>query len=251
MTMTSPISDTASTEGPKAHVLLIDDDHRLLDALQLYLERASYEIVTASDGVQGLEVFAAARPDVVILDVMMPKMNGWDTLKKLREMSQVPVIMLTARGQESDRVTGLRLGADDYVAKPFSLRELEARIEAVLRRFRVSQGMLARPLYQDDHLSVDATGWDVSRNGEPVDLTATERRLLLYLVENANRSVSADSILERVWGKEYAQQAEYVKLYIWRLRQKLERDPSNPSYIVTERGHGYRFVPSEQSRTRI
>lgn len=181
---------------------------------------------------------------------MMPRLNGWETCRRLREISTVPIIMLTARGQENDRVTGLRLGADDYVAKPFSLRELEARIEAVLRRTRLAQIAQTGPLYKDDFLMIDASGWEVTRQDKPIDLTSTERKLLFLLVENANEVMNADVILEKVWGKEYADRAEYVKLYIWRLRQKLEVDATDPRYIVTERGRGYRFVPADGAQVR-
>jgi DNA-binding response OmpR family regulator len=241
---------TAEGEAPRGKILVVDDDARLVDALSLYLKRAGYAISTARDGAQGLEQFEVFHPDLVILDVMMPKLNGWETCSRLRERSAVPIIMLTARGQENDRVMGLRLGADDYVAKPFSLRELEARIDAVLRRARLIQATTSGPLYRDNHLMVDDSGWEVTRDGRTVDLTATERRLLFYLVENAGTTLSADQILDRVWGREYEDQSEYVKLYIWRLRQKLEEDPSRPRYIVTERGMGYRFVPAAHAFTR-
>ena len=243
-------TEPTSTETLRGKVLIVDDDHRLVDALTLYLQRNGYTVATARDGTQGLEVFASFRPDLVVLDVMMPRLNGWETCRRLRETSTVPIIMLTARGQENDRVMGLRLGADDYVAKPFSLRELEARIEAVLRRTRMVQAASSGPLYKDDFLTIDASGWDVTREGQPVDLTATERKLLFLLVEHAGEVLSAETILERVWGKEYAERAEYVKLYIWRLRQKLEHDATEPRYIITERGRGYRFVPGEGAQLR-
>ncbi|MCW5850391.1 MAG: response regulator transcription factor [Anaerolineae bacterium] len=247
-TLTLPETVQSNQAGGK--ILIVDDDQRLGDALMLYLKRTGYNVAIAYDGVQGLEAFQTFRPDLVLLDVMMPRLNGWDTARRLREMSYVPIIMLTARGQENDRVTGLKLGADDYVAKPFSLRELEARIEAVLRRARLAEMARSGPLYQDGYLTIDASGWDVTREGQPVDLTATERKLLFLLVENTGSVLSADTILEKVWGKEYADRPEYVKLYIWRLRQKLEVDPTAPRYIVTERGRGYRFVPAEGAQMR-
>ncbi|MFN8472475.1 MAG: response regulator transcription factor [Anaerolineae bacterium] len=234
----------------RGKVLVVDDDGRLVDALTLYLEHAGFEVRTAADGLQALEVFARYAPDIVVLDIMMPVLNGWDTCRRLREISPVPIIMLTARGQENDRIMGLQLGADDYVSKPFSLRELEARLDAVLRRTRKTQDTASRCLYDDGHLFIDVSGWEVSRDGQPVDLTATERLLLLYLVENMSVARSSEQILDRVWGAQYRGQNEYVKLYIWRLRQKIETDPANPQYIVTERGQGYRFAPQDGARRR-
>lgn len=156
----------------------------------------------------------------------------------------MPIIMLTARGQEADKVRGLKLGADDYVTKPFSLKELEARVEAVLRRTKLPPPSKEAILYADEELVIDSERWEVTRRGRPLELTATERRLLFYLAENAGRVLSHQQILERVWGPEYINDTDYVKLYIWRLRQKIERDPSHPKYILTERGIGYRFVKS-------
>jgi DNA-binding response OmpR family regulator len=229
----------------KVKVLIIDDDARLVEALIHYLRKANYEVVTAQDGVIGLQQLYQHRPDLVILDVMMPKLDGWETCRRIRELSNVPIVMLTARGQESDTVMGLHLGADDYVTKPFSLRELEARIEAVMRRGRRSDGTEGPALYADRRLFVDPTHWLVVLNGEPLNLTATERRLLFLLVENAGRVLTPIQILENVWGPEYVSEVDYVKLYIYRLRQKIEEDPGNPRYLVTERGIGYRFVRAD------
>jgi len=226
----------------KAKVLVVDDDATLLDALSLYLGKRDYEVYKAPDGLVALQQTYQHKPDIIILDVMMPKLDGWETCRRIREMSDVPIIMLTARGQEVDKVTGLKLGADDYVTKPFSLKELEARIEAVLRRRHPTPKTEARPTYADERLVVDRGTMMVTLNGEPVNLTATERKLLLFMAENADRVVSTDQILENVWGPEYVGQRDYVKLYIWRLRQKIEEDPANPRYLVTERGIGYRFV---------
>jgi DNA-binding response OmpR family regulator len=226
----------------KGTLLIIDDDEKLVEAIELYLSRAGYHIVTASDGLQGMQQMYSQRPGLIILDVMMPKMDGWETCRRIREISDVPIIMLTARGQESDRVMGLKLGADDYVAKPFSLKELEARVEAVLRRTSPSPPGQGRILYADDKLVIDSERLEVSKGGERVQLTATEQRLLFYLVENAGRILANGQILEAVWGREYVNEADYVKLYIWRLRQKIEEDPRQPRYILTERGIGYRFA---------
>ncbi len=229
----------------KGKLLIIDDDNRLVEAIELYLTRAGYSIVTAADGVQGMQQMYSQRPDMIILDVMMPKMDGWETCRRIREISDVPIIMLTARGQESDKVMGLKLGADDYVAKPFSLKELEARVEAVLRRTRSSPPDKGRILYADDTLVIDSERFEISKAGERVQLTATEQRLLFYLAENAGRVLSNEQILEFVWGAEYVDAIDYVKLYIWRLRQKIEKDSRQPRYILTERGIGYRFAKAQ------
>ena len=229
----------------KGKLLIIDDDDKLVEAIELYMSRAGYDIVTAADGLQGMQQMYSQRPDLIILDVMMPRMDGWETCRRIREISDVPVIMLTARGQESDRVMGLKLGADDYVAKPFSLKELEARVEAVLRRTRLLSPDEGRILYADDELVIDSGRLEVSKAGERVQLTATEQRLLFYLAENAGRVLTNEQILETVWGAEYVNEADYVKLYIWRLRQKIEKDPRHPRYILTERGIGYRFAKTQ------
>jgi len=231
--------------GPKAKLLLIDDDITLTKALGMYLGHAGYETHTAANGAEGLRLFFAQRPDLVILDVMMPQMDGWDTCRRIREMSTVPILMLTARGQESDRVMGLKLGADDYVCKPFSLKELEARVEAILRRTtKAERSEKPRVLYVTDDLIIDSDRWEVRRNGEHLDMTSTELRLLFYLAENAGRVLSHHQILREVWGPEYVDNLDYTKLFVWRLRQKIELDPGHPRYILTERGIGYRMTPA-------
>jgi len=231
--------------GPKAKLLLIDDDITLTKALGMYLGHAGYEIHTAPNGAEGLRSFFAQRPDLVVLDVMMPQMDGWDACRRIREMSTVPILMLTARGQESDRVMGLKLGADDYVCKPFSLKELEARVEAILRRTtKAERSEKPRVLYVTDNLIIDSDRWEVRRNGEHLDMTSTELRLLFYLAENAGRVLSHHQILREVWGPEYVDNLDYTKLFIWRLRQKIELDPGHPRYILTERGIGYRMTPA-------
>lgn len=226
----------------KGKLLIIDDDAKLVQALELYLSKAGYEVITAADGLEGLQEMYAHRPDLIILDIMMPKMDGWKACRRIREVSDVPIIMLTARGQEYDKVKGLKQGADDYVAKPFGLKELETRVEAVLRRTRLPPPAERAVLYADEELVIDSERWEVSRGGEPLELTATERRLLFYLVDNAGRVLTHRQLLERVWGPEYIDEVDYVKLYIWRLRQKIEEDPSQPRYILTERGIGYKFA---------
>ncbi len=230
-------------------LLLIDDDATLIEALRIYLSRAGYDVHAATDGTEGLKEFYDLRPDLVVLDVMMPQMDGWETCRRIRDLSTVPIIMLTAKGQETDRVKGLRLGADDYVRKPFSLKELEARIEAVLRRAKRYEAEEEPVLYVTDDIVVDSERWEARRNGKRLDMTPTELRLLLYLAENAGHVLSHQQILREVWGPEYVENVDYTKLFVWRLRQKIEEDPGNPQYILTERGIGYRMAPPEQFRS--
>jgi two-component system KDP operon response regulator KdpE len=191
---------------------------------------------------QAIQVLRDRMPDVVILDVMMPDIDGFEVLQLIRETSQVPVIMLTAKGEEDDRVRGLELGADDYITKPFSPREMVSRVKAVLRR--TDQGAAAGDglIDVDEHLKIDFGRREVWLDGELVKLRPTEYRLLYHLVQNAGWVMTYDQILAKVWGYEYRDEPHYVRLYVNYLRQKLEKDPANPKYILTERGVGYRFV---------
>jgi two-component system KDP operon response regulator KdpE len=228
--------------APKAKLLIVEDDDNLIEALKLYLTTAGYDVATATDGRAGLQRLFVERPDLILLDVMMPKLDGWEVCGRIREVSNIPIIMLTARGQEAEKVRGLQMGADDYVSKPFSLRELEARIESVLRRSLRTPTGESHILYADDQLVIDSERWEVRLHGKPLELTATERKLLFLLAENLGRVLPTERILERVWGQEYLEEVDYVKLYVWRLRQKIEPNASQPTYIHTERGIGYRFT---------
>jgi DNA-binding response OmpR family regulator len=221
-------------------ILLIDDSPDLLRIVQLCLERESFEVYTAQNGKEGLQRTYSTQPDLVILDVMMPGMDGWDVLSRLREMSEVPVIMLTAKGREVDIVRGLGLGADDYITKPFGTGELVARVRALLRRNKMPVAQRVTR-YQDNGLSIDLERHEVRVRGVPVDLTPTEFRLLSVLVQNAGKVVPHHTLLTQVWGEEYASEVHYLKLYIRYLRQKIEESASNPRYILTEWGVGYRF----------
>lgn len=227
--------------GNKRKLLIIEDDADLVRALQLYFS-ASYEVSTAANGLEGLQTLYNKRPDIVLLDIAMPKMDGWEVCRRIRELSDVPIVILTARVQEDERVRGLRLGADDYVVKPFSLKELEARLEAVLRRTQAAKPMREGIIFANEELIVDADRMTVTRDGKALDLTPTEMRLLFLLAENEGRVLTHRQILEKIWGSEYADDVDYVKLFIYRLRRKLEADPENPRYILSERGIGYRFV---------
>jgi two-component system KDP operon response regulator KdpE len=224
-------------------VLVIDDCPDLLRIVHLYLKRESYKVFTATSGKEGLQRTCNLQPDLVILDVMMPDMDGWEVLTRLRKMSDVPVMMLTAKGREADIVRGLSLGADDYVTKPFGTAELIARVRALLRRSRVPS-LAPRTRYRDNGLSIDLDRQEVLLNHEPVDLTPTEFRLLSVLVQNAGKVVPYRTLLTRVWGDEFANEIHYLKLYVRHLRQKIEEFPSNPRYILTEWGVGYRFRES-------
>lgn len=222
-------------------ILFIDDDIHLLKVVELSLREEGYEVVTARDGMQGLRAAFSARPDLVLLDVMMPDMDGWETLTRLRGVSDIPIIMLTAKDEQADIVKGLHLGADDYIVKPFGTEELTARIGAALRRARLPATSRQTAAYADDYLTVDLVKRRVTVAGEPVNLTPTEFRLLTCLVRYAGRVVPHKVLLTEVWGPEYVDDTQYLKLYIRYLREKIEKDPSNPEYILTEWGAGYYF----------
>jgi DNA-binding response OmpR family regulator len=223
-------------------ILVVDDEERMARFIRLNLEHDGFQVVEAFRGMQALQQFRDTLPDLVLLDVMMPDIDGFEVLSMLREISNVPVIMLTAKGEEDDRVRGLELGADDYVTKPFSPRELVSRVRAVLRRTDSSSTDSPDVIEVDDHLKLDFSKREIWLDGELVKLRPTEYRLLYHLVKNAGWVLTYDQILSRVWGYEYRDEPHYVRLYINYLRQKIEKDPSNPIYILTERGVGYRFV---------
>lgn len=226
-----------------SRVLVIDDDENLTRLLAESLEEHGYAVRSAANGLDGIRLLYDGRPDIVVLDVMMPRMDGWSTLSRIREMSEVPVIMLSARDAESDRLRGFELGVDDYVTKPFSLRELNARVGAVLARAakEPSRNGGHPPLSVGD-LVIDFSSRRVLKRGDPVQLTPTEYRLLAALAADAGRTLSHEQLLERAWGPEYADEPGYVKRYIWYLRQKIEDDPSDPRYVVTVRGFGYKLA---------
>ncbi len=226
----------------KGKLLIIEDDASLVKALEVYFARVGYEVISATNGQEGLRTLYDERPDIILLDIAMPKMDGWDACQRIRELSDVPIVMLTARVTEDERVRGLKLGADDYVVKPFSLKELEARLEAVMRRAPDKKSGRAGPLFANGELVIDADRLFVTRNGGRIDLTPTELRLLLFLAENVGRVLTHRQILDKVWGREYSDDVDYVKLFVYRLRRKIEPDPKNPRYVVSERGIGYRFV---------
>jgi two-component system, OmpR family, KDP operon response regulator KdpE len=231
-------------------VLVVDDDPRLREALEvgLQLQWQDSQVVVAGDGESGLERFFQEEPDVVLLDVSMPRLNGFEVLKEIRRVSDIPVIMLTARGEDVDQVRGLELGADDYVPKPFSHLALMARIKAVLRRAEMPPPVESLPDFIAGEFAIHFQNQEVTVAGEPVKLTPVEYKLLYHLVRNAGHLLSHQALLDRVWGADYDAGPEYLKVFISRLRAKLRR-PGAPDYIETERGRGYRFVRPRDSLT--
>jgi len=223
-------------------ILVVDDEERMARFIRLNLEHDGFKVVEAYRGLQAIQALRDSIPDVVLLDVMLPDMDGFEVLRVIREISSVPVIMLTAKGEEDDRVRGLELGADDYVTKPFSPRELVSRVRAVLRRAEAVSSGPHEMVDVDDRLKIDFGRREIWIEGKLVKLRPTEYRLLYHLVQNAGWVMTYDQILSKVWGYEYRDEPHYVRLYINYLRQKLEKDPANPKYILTERGVGYRFI---------
>jgi len=226
-------------------ILIVDDDPGMLALVKRILTAEGAEVYTALDGREGLGQFGACRPDLVLLDIAMPVLDGWETCRLMRRLSDVPIIFVTAAAQEDDIVRGLDCGAVDYVTKPFSAKVLLARVRAALRTAEAGTSKRRVARYNDGYLDVDLEAHRVRVGGEPVQLTATEFRLLAYLLENAGRVLTYEQILEQVWGWECQDSVGYVHVYIWHLRQKLEQDPRNPSYLLTERGVGYRFEMRE------
>jgi two-component system KDP operon response regulator KdpE len=224
-------------------ILIVDDDPSLLELAQYNLEAEGYQVILAGDGVEGLRLAYAKRPDLLILDVMMPKMDGYQVCQRVREMSDVPIIMLTARGREEDIIKGLDLGADDYLTKPFRIGELLARVRATLRRSRTESFLPDKVTYSDSYLCVDLASRRVTVKGELVRLTPTEYKLLAILIRNKGRVVEFRPLLENVWGFEYVDEVDYLRVYIWHLRRKIEPDPKKPSYLLSELNMGYRFEP--------
>ena len=222
-------------------ILVVDDEPRIVEAVSMNLELEGYQISGTFNGNEALKKLTEELPDLIILDVMMPEMDGFETLGKIREVSTVPVIMLTVRGEEIDKVKGLDLGADDYVTKPFSPRELASRVKAVLRRVEMPSPAPKTEIRVDDTLSIDFSQCKVIVKGKEIHLRPTEYRLLYHLVSNAGRVLTHETLLKRVWGYEYRDEDHYLWLYITYLRQKIEEDSKHPKYILGERGIGYRF----------
>jgi len=222
-------------------ILVIEDDEDIRTVVVTRLTRAGYDTIVAADGMDGLRRFYGDRPDLVVLDIAMPVMDGWQVLERLREVSDVSVLILTAAIQERDKLRGLRSGADDYITKPFSGEELLARVEVALRRIGPSEEETETTGYSDSEIAIDFQKHEVFVRGEPVGLSPTEFRLLAALTRSANQVLGQDQLLDQVWGREYVGSLEVVRLYVGYLRRKVERDHEAPALIETVRGFGYRY----------
>jgi DNA-binding response OmpR family regulator len=226
-------------------ILIVDDEPRYLRLLEANLRTEGYEVATAQDGVQAVDIFSSQPIDLILLDIMMPRMDGFSTCQRIREYSNVPIIMLTAKGEEQDRVRGLDLGADDYLVKPFSATELLARVRAVLRRSQIPAETGQARFFSHEDLKIDFARAEVWRGEQPVSLSATEYRLLLQFAHNVGSILTSEDLLTGVWGPEYKMEKEILWVSIARLRQKLEEDPHAPRHIVTRSGLGYLMPPLE------
>lgn len=231
-----------------AKLLVVDDEPDVAAIINMAFQyhRPEHDISEAYSGREALECLRARRYDLVILDVSMPEMDGLEVLRRIRESSDLPVILLTAKGMEQDKVRGLELGADDYVVKPFGHKELIARVEAVLRRVGTAvPSANSQELVQHQNLTIDLSQHRVLIDGQPVELTPTEYRLLYHLAANRGRVMPQNTLLAKVWGASYRDELHYLKVYVRRLREKLEADPAHPSHILTVRGVGYTFPPED------
>jgi DNA-binding response OmpR family regulator len=232
-------------EGKK--ILVVEDDKTLLDVLKYNLAREGYGVVAAADGVQALELARSERPDLIILDIMLPKLDGFEVCRILRKEMTVPILMLTAKVEEIDKVLGLEIGADDYMTKPFSLRELLARVRAMLRRREMLKEELtfeeeaAPPMIKVGDLAIDLARHQVSLGDSILDLSPKEFELLVFLARNRGRAFTRDYLLEKVWGYDYAGDTRTVDVHMRWLRRKLEADPAHPQHLLTVRGFGYKF----------
>jgi DNA-binding response OmpR family regulator len=229
------------TRSIVAKVLIVDDEPNIREVVGLYLRRDGHDIVSAADGEEALEVFRDSEPDIVVLDLMLPKMSGLEVCRRMRADRRVPLIMLTARGEEEERIVGLSLGADDYVVKPFSPRELAARVAAVLRRVEESSGNVDHKVLSFDGLRIDPNAREILVRGEPRTLTAREFDLLHHLASSPGRVYTRDQLMEMVWGYSFSADTSTVTVHVRRLREKVEPDPARPRYLQTVWGVGYKF----------
>jgi DNA-binding response OmpR family regulator len=227
-------------------ILVVDDEPLYLRLIQINLLTESYEVVTATNGEEALEMISNEMPDLVILDIMMPKLDGITTCERVRQFSNVPIIMLTARGEEQDRVQGLNTGADDYIVKPFSATELLARVRAILRRSAGDRDTLQNRFFNHGNLRIDFARAEVWRDAKPVYLSATEYRLLIQFAHHVGQVLTAEDLLLAIWGPQYREDKEILWVSIARLRQKLEENPHSPQHIVTRAGLGYLMPPFDK-----
>ena len=223
-------------------ILVVDDERPIVDILKFNLEKEGFDVLTADNGLSALERALTQNPDLILLDIMLPKMDGFDVCRKIREKLNVPIIMITARDEEVDKVLGLELGADDYIAKPFSVRELIARVKANMRRVTSdAAGDSDDKIKVDENFIINATQYEAIKNGDVLDLTLREYELLKFLVTQPNRIFTREALLSSVWGYEFYGDVRTVDVTVRRLREKIEDDSSNPKYILTKRGVGYYF----------
>ena len=227
-------------------ILVVDDEPLYQHLVTVNLEKEGYEVITANNGEDAIEMVSVRHPDLIIMDVMMPKLDGITACERIHQFSNVPIIMLTAKGEEQDRVRGLNVGADDYVVKPFSATELVARVRAVLRRAQSSQDMAQNRYFIHGDLKIDFARAEVWRDNIPIYLSATEYRLLMQFAQNVGQILSAEDLLVAIWGSQYRKDKEILWVSIARLRQKLEEEPHDPKHIVTRAGLGYLMPPSEE-----
>lgn len=229
-------------------ILVVDDDPFLLQLMEKSLVTHGYEVVIASDGVEGLQLLDQTKPHLVILDIMMPHLTGWEFCDRIRKVSTIPIIILTALGSQADIVRGLKSGADDYLVKPFLQDELLARVSAVLRRSTMPPPSSTAPLrFGNGELVIDPVDRRALVNGQDADLSPTEFELLFFMAQRPGQILNTEFIFQNVWPYDTDTNTENVKWYVWHLRKKIEQDPSNPKYLITERGVGYRFVPCYSS----
>jgi DNA-binding response OmpR family regulator len=237
------IEGNQETESPVAKILVVDDEPNIREVVSLYLRRDGHSVISAADGEEALRLYRQSQPDLVVLDLMLPKVSGLEVCRRIQADERVPVVMLTARGEEEDRIVGLGIGADDYVVKPFSPRELAARVEAVLRRVNEAQtGASVDKLMDFDDLRIDPNTREVTIRDTPVTLTAREFDLLHHMASHPRRVYTRDELMETVWGYAFAGDTSTVTVHMRRLREKIEPDPAHPRYLQTVWGVGYRFV---------
>ena len=224
-------------------VLVVDDEQNIVNIIAFNLKKEGYEVLTAGDGEEAVEIVEKHQPDLILLDIMMPKMDGYEACRKIREKYNIPIIMLTARAEELDKVLGLEMGADDYVTKPFGTRELIARVKANLRRSVVKNGPAVEKgnVLKFGKLEIDLDKFEARKDGKVLELTYREFELLKFLAQNLRQVFSRETLLEKVWGYEYYGDVRTVDVTVRRLREKIEDNPGKPEYIITKRGVGYSF----------